>query len=62
MDRKFDYERLANAISRHTLDVVALQEVDNRTRRASGVDQAAELGKRLKMNQAFGYALYYSGG
>ena len=62
MDRRFDYERLANTISRLKPDVVALQEVDNQTKRASGVDQAAELGKRLKMNHVFGNALYYSGG
>lgn len=62
MDRKFDYERLANTISRLKPDVIALQEVDNQTKRASGVDQAAELGKRLKMNHVFGNALYYSGG
>ena len=62
MDRKFDYDRLANTISRLKPDVVALQEVDNQTKRASGVNQAAELGKRLKMNHVFGNALYYSGG
>ena len=62
MDGKFDYERLAVTISRLEPDVVALQEVDNQTQRASGVNQAAELGKRLKMNHAFGNALYYSGG
>ena len=62
MDRKFDYERLANTISRLKPDVVALQEVDNQTKRASGVDQAAELGKRLKMNHVFGNALYHSDG
>ena len=43
-------------------DVIALQEVDNKTQRVDGVDIAAELGKRLKMNHVFGNALYYSGG
>lgn len=62
MDGKFDYERLANTISRLKPDVVALQEVDKRTNRANGVDQAAELGKRLQMDHVFGNALYYSGG
>lgn len=62
MDRKFDYERLAATIAKLNPDVVALQEVDNQTRRASGVDQAAKLAKRLKMNHVFGNALYYSGG
>ncbi len=62
MDRKFDYDRLTATIARLKPDVLALQEVDNKTRRASGFDQAAELAKRLKMNYAFGNALYYSGG
>ncbi len=61
-DRKFDYERLASTIARLKPDVVALQEVDNQTKRADGIDQAAELGKRLKMNHVFGNALYYAGG
>ncbi|MEO1526393.1 MAG: endonuclease/exonuclease/phosphatase family protein [Planctomycetota bacterium] len=62
MDGKFDYERLAATIAKLKPDVVALQEVDNKTGRSSGVDQAAELGKRLKMNYVFGNALYYRGG
>ena len=61
-DGKFDYQRLAATIARLKPDVVALQEVDNKTRRAKGVDQAAELGKRLNMQHVFGNALYYSGG
>ncbi|MFN3192789.1 MAG: endonuclease/exonuclease/phosphatase family protein [Aureliella sp.] len=62
MDGKFDYERLAKTIAALSPDVVALQEVDKQTRRASGLDQAAELAKRLRMNYVFGNALYYSGG
>ncbi len=61
-DRKFDYERLASTIARLAPDVVALQEVDKQTKRASGIDQAAELGQRLEMNHVFGNALYYAGG
>ncbi len=62
MDGKFDYERLAQTIARLKPDVVALQEVDNKTERASGVDQAKKLGELLEMNHAFGNALYFSGG
>ena len=62
MDGKFDYNRLAATIAGLKPDVVALQEVDNKTTRSSGVDQAAELGKRLKMNHVFGNALNYAGG
>lgn len=62
MDGKFDYERLAQTIAELDPDVVALQEVDNKTQRASGIDQAKKLGEMLKMNSAFGSALYFSGG
>ncbi|MFK7736842.1 MAG: endonuclease/exonuclease/phosphatase family protein [Pirellulaceae bacterium] len=62
LDGKFDYERLAETIAKLEPDVVALQEVDNNTGRSGGVDQAAELGKLLKMNHVFGNALYYLGG
>ncbi len=62
MDGKFDYDRLAKTIGNLNPDVVALQEVDNKTERASGVDIAAKLGSLLKMNHVFGNALYYSGG
>lgn len=62
MDGKFDYDRLAEVILGTQPDVVVLQEVDCRTRRASGVDQAALLGKLTGMNAVFGRAMYYSGG
>lgn len=61
-DGKFDYDRLAKTIAKLNPDVVALQEVDNKTKRANGVDIATELGSRLDMNHAFGNALYFSGG
>ena len=61
-DGKFDYERMAKVIAGLNPDVIALQEVDNKTQRASGVDIAEELGQRLKMNHVFGNALYFSGG
>jgi endonuclease/exonuclease/phosphatase family metal-dependent hydrolase len=61
-DRKFDLERLAKIIKATEPDLVALQEVDRKTRRASGVDQAAELGKLTGMHARFGKAMDYSGG
>lgn len=61
-DRKFDLERLAKIIKGAEPDVVAVQEVDRKTRRASGVDQAAELGKLTGMHAEFGKAMDYSGG
>ncbi|MEL6108921.1 MAG: endonuclease/exonuclease/phosphatase family protein [Planctomycetota bacterium] len=61
-DGKFDYERLAATIARLNPDLVALQEVDNKTSRSGGLDQAAELGKRLKMHHVFGKAMNFAGG
>ncbi len=62
MDRKFDYERLAKIITAIKPDVVALQEVDRKTQRADGIDQAELLGKLTNMKSAYGRAMYYSGG
>lgn len=61
-DGKFDYERLAKIITDLEPDVVALQEVDRKTRRSNGVDQAVLLGKLTGMNPAFGNAMYFQGG
>jgi endonuclease/exonuclease/phosphatase family metal-dependent hydrolase len=61
-DGKFDLERLAKIISELNPDVVALQEVDRKTSRASGIDQAAQLGELTKMHSVFGNAMHYSGG
>lgn len=62
MDEQFDYERLAKVINDLSPDIVALQEVDRGTDRASGVDQASLLGKLCKMHHAFGQAMPYQNG
>jgi len=62
MDKKFDYQRLAKVINDLSPDIVALQEVDIGTERASGVDQAALLGRLCKMHHAFGQAMPHQGG
>ncbi len=61
-DEVFDLERLARVINDLSPDIVALQEVDKNTDRASGVDQAAALGKLCKMHHAFGQAMPYQNG
>ena len=61
-DERFDYERLAQVINDLSPDIVALQEVDRGTGRASGVDQAKLLGKLCKMHHAYGQAMPYQGG
>jgi len=62
MDRKIDLPRIAAVIKESKADVVALQEVDVKTRRVGGVDQAAELGRLTEMHHAFGKAMDYDGG
>ena len=62
MDKQFDYRRLAKVINDLSPDLVALQEVDVGTERASGVDQAALLGRLCQMHYAFGQAMPYQGG
>ncbi len=61
-DERFDYERLAKVINDLAPDIVALQEVDRGTARASGIDQAAVLGQLCKMHHAFGQAMPHQGG
>jgi endonuclease/exonuclease/phosphatase family metal-dependent hydrolase len=43
-------------------DFVALQEVDNKTRRAKGLDLTSELSQRTGMQGVFGKAMDYDGG
>jgi endonuclease/exonuclease/phosphatase family metal-dependent hydrolase len=62
MDNKFDPARIADVIKRNDVDVVALQEVDNKARRSGGVDQLAELAKLTGMHGVFGKARDYDGG
>lgn len=61
-DGKFDYERLAGKIAELRPDVAMLQEVDRRTKRADGVDQAARLAELTGMKFVFGRAMPYDGG
>jgi endonuclease/exonuclease/phosphatase family metal-dependent hydrolase len=61
-DGKFDLPRLARVISDLKPDLAALQEVDCGTKRASGADQAAELGRLTGMHAVFGKAMDFSGG
>lgn len=62
MDGKLDLERLAKIIEKENPDLVALQEVDKNCKRSGNVDQAAELGRLLKMNHAFGKFMDFQGG
>lgn len=61
-DERFEYDRLAGVIKRLKPDIVALQEVDFATERASGVDQAKVLAGLCRMHYAFGQAMPHQGG
>lgn len=62
LDKKLDLTRTAGVIKRANPDLVALQEVDNGTKRCGGVDEAAELGRLTGMHAAFGEAMPFGGG
>lgn len=61
-DGRFDVPRLAGVITRVHPDVVALQEVDQGTERAGGLNELAELERLTDMHGAFGKAMDYAGG
>ena len=58
----FDLDLIASVISQEHPDLVALQEVDFRTRRAQDMDLVSELGERTALVPLFGRAMYYDGG
>jgi endonuclease/exonuclease/phosphatase family metal-dependent hydrolase len=62
MDGKIDLERLAAVIRSVSPDVVALQEVDRKTKRSGGVDQAEELARLTGMRMVYGRTMDYQGG
>jgi endonuclease/exonuclease/phosphatase family metal-dependent hydrolase len=62
MKGDFDLNLIANVIKQTNPHLVALQEVDFKTKRAKGLDLASELGARTNMISLFGRAMHYSGG
>jgi endonuclease/exonuclease/phosphatase family metal-dependent hydrolase len=61
-DGKVDLARLAKVIRGCEADLVALQEVDLKTRRTGGVDQTAELARLTGLHGRFGKGIDYEGG
>lgn len=61
-DEVLNLERIARLIRSLDPDLVALQEIDNRTERTGGVNQAAELGRMTGMGSVFGPFMDYQGG
>jgi endonuclease/exonuclease/phosphatase family metal-dependent hydrolase len=62
MDGAFDLPRLARIIESTGADLVALQEVDQGTQRASGVNQLTELARLTHLHGTFGKAMDFQGG
>ncbi|MEZ6017967.1 MAG: endonuclease/exonuclease/phosphatase family protein [Planctomycetota bacterium] len=62
LDGQLDLARVARVLAAEAPDVVLLQEVDERTARALGVDQAAALGTELGMSAHFAPFMDYGGG
>lgn len=58
----FNLDTIAGVINYYQPDLVALQEVDFRTKRAKNYDLPTELGMRTKMASLFARAMYYDGG
>jgi endonuclease/exonuclease/phosphatase family metal-dependent hydrolase len=61
-DGIIDLSRQAEIVKSVQPDLVALQEVDERTERTSGVNQLQELARLTGMHAEFGKAMDYSGG
>src|SRR3954471_4847694 len=62
MDGKTDLLRIAKVLLSERPDIVALQAVDQKTRRSKGVDQATALGKLIGMKAVFSRAMDFDGG
>lgn len=62
MKKDFNLDVIAKVINDANPDIVALQEVDFKTKRAKSYDLATELGWRTKMVPLFGRAMHYDGG
>jgi endonuclease/exonuclease/phosphatase family metal-dependent hydrolase len=62
MDKKVDLMRIARVIRAADPDLVALQEVDNKTKRTGRIDQTAELARLTGFHGRFGKAIDHEGG
>jgi endonuclease/exonuclease/phosphatase family metal-dependent hydrolase len=62
VDGKLDVTRIAKVILSVKPDLVALQEMDQKTKRTQKVDQVAELARLTKMKSIFGANIDFQGG
>lgn len=61
-DGRLDLGRIARVVRESGADLVALQELDIRTRRTGGVDQGAEYRRLIGFDGRFGRAIDFEGG
>jgi len=61
-DGKLDLQRIARVIQSANVDIVALQEVDQRVKRSGSIDQPAELAKLTGMEVLFAGNIRLQGG
>lgn len=61
-DDQVDLNRIAHVIRESRADLVAVQEVDNRTTRTGNIDQLATLAEQTGMYAVFGKAIEFGGG
>ena len=61
-DKVINIDRTGSVIAKYNPDLVALQEVDNKTTRSGNIDQTAELGRKLGMEYRFKKSIDYRGG
>jgi endonuclease/exonuclease/phosphatase family metal-dependent hydrolase len=62
IDGKFDLARIAKVIRQSRADIVALQEVDQRTKRIGGVDTLTTLAELTRRRPVFGKSMEFDGG
>jgi len=58
----FNLDTIAGVINKYKPDLVAMQEVDYKTKRAKKYDLPTEIGHRTHMASLFARAMYYDGG
>lgn len=58
----FNLDTIAGVINKYKPDLVAMQEVDFKTKRAKNYDLPTEIGIRTNMASLFARAMYYDGG
>lgn len=62
MDKKYDYQRIADVILQASPDVAAIQELDSASTRNNGIYALGELEKRTGMHGIYAPAIAFQGG